>query len=170
MSDDDNNNKKQVEVPTKHPLEDVFDIEEGTTMLPKTIVQSEVVPYEDYDEKDDELDKQFQNIHDLALTAFEQQSEEAEIVDPKYKARNAEVAVQYLNTALQATNSKAQLKHAKDKLEVSKLRIGTQAAETGAQMDRNEILRMFAEQNKGKTNTYDHEADIEDGDIEETDD
>lgn len=164
MSDD---NKKEVEISRNHPLEKVFDIEEGTTMFPKTVIQTDVVPYEGYDDKDTELDKQYQNIHDLALTAFEEQSEEAEVVDPKYKARNAEVAVQYLNTALQATNSKAQLKNAKEKLEVSKMRIGADAANTKTQMDRNEILKMFSQQKEGKT--YDQD-DIEDGEIDESDD
>lgn len=159
-------NKKEIEVPIEHPLEEVFDIERGTTMVPKTIVQSDVVPYEPYDEKEEEIDEQYQNIHDLALTAFEEQSEEAEVVDPKYKARNAEVAVQYLNTALNAVNAKAALKTSRDKLEISRARVGTEAAGTAAQMDRNEILRMFAEQNKQEkeVNTYDAE-DIEDADI-----
>ena len=38
MNDD---NKKEIEVPIQHPLEEVFDIEEGTTMVPKTIIQSD---------------------------------------------------------------------------------------------------------------------------------
>lgn len=169
MSDE---NKKEIEVPIQHPLEDVFDIESGTTMVPKTVVQSDLVPYEGYDNKEEEIDEQYQNIHDLALTAFEEQSEEAEIVDPKYKARNAEVAVQYLNTALSAVNAKAALKNAKDKLEVSKARIGADAGAAAAQMDRNEILRMFAEQKEEKdvTNTYDAEdIDAEDGDVTDVD-
>lgn len=169
MSDDPN--KKEIEVSIQHPLEDVFEIEEGTTMLPKTVTQTEVVKYEPFDEKDEELDQQFQNVHDAAMTAFDEQQEEAEVVDPKYKARNAEVAVQFLNTALNATSAKAQLKQMRDKLEVSKGKLAGDAAKTGVQMDRNEILRMFAEQKKNENVVPDVSADVDadDADFEETD-
>lgn len=159
--------KKEIEVPIEHPLEEVFEIEGGTTMLPKTIVQTDIVPYEQYDAKDDELDGQFQNIHDAAMTAFEDQQEEGEVIDPKYKARNGEIAVQFLNTALNASNSKAQLKQQRDKLEVSKARVGAKITESGVQMDRNEILRMLAEQQKsGGGETIDAD-DVTDADFEE---
>jgi hypothetical protein len=167
MSDD---NKKEIEVSIQHPLEDHFGIEEGTTMVPKTITQTTVVKYAEYDEKDEELDQQFQTVHDAAMTAFEDQQEESEIIDPKYKARNAEVAVQFLNTALNATNAKAQLKQQRDKLEVSKMRVGVSAAETGAKLDRNDILRMFADRDKGKTFDVDFSDDATDADFDETED
>ncbi len=164
-------NKKEIEIAMQHPLEDVFDIEEGTTMVPKTIVQTDIVPYEHFDAKDDELDEQFQNVHDAAMTAFEQQQEESEVIDPKYKARTAEVAVQYLNTALNATSAKAQLKQMKEKLEVSKAKVGAKMTETGMQVDRNEILRMFAEKEKEKAGeTIDVEPTATDADFEESED
>ena len=165
-------NKKEIEVPIEHPLEEHFGIESGTTMVPKTIVDTEVVPYEPYDEKDEELDGQFQNIHDAAMTAFEEQQEESDVIDPKYKARNAEVAVQFLNTALNASSAKAQLKQFRDKLEVSKVRAGAQITEAGAQMDRNEILRMMQEraEQKKEGQTFDQEMDADDADFEDTDD
>ena len=138
-------NKKEIEVSVQHPLEDVFEIEEGSTMFPKTITQTDIVPFEPYDNKDEELDQQFQNVHDAAMTAFDDQQEDGDTIDPKFKARNQEVAVQFLNTALNATSAKAQLKQSKEKLEVTKLKVGVDATRTGVAMDRNEILRMFAD-------------------------
>ncbi len=145
--------KKEIEVPTEHPMENVLDIEPGTTLVPKTIISTEVVEYEPYDLKDGELDEQFQEIYDKSLTAFEEQQEESELVEPKYKARNAEVAAQFLNTALSAANSKLSLKGLKDKLEVSKARLGTGTGGTTNNnliiTDRNSILKLLEDADKG---------------------
>jgi hypothetical protein len=139
--------KKEIEVPTSHPLEAVLNVEEGTTMVPKTIIQGDVEPHQTYDEKDIEIDKQFQEIYDLALTAFEDQTETAEIVDPQYKARTAEVAAAYLTTALNAANSKMALKQQREKLEVSKSRITGGITNNGNMIvtNRNDLLRLMEE-------------------------
>ena len=56
----------------------------------------------------------------MALEAFENQQEESDVIDPKYRARNAEVAVQYLKTALEAAREKRQMKEHKDKVVTKK--------------------------------------------------
>lgn len=152
--------KKEIEIPTNHPMENVLGIEEGSTMLPKTIVDGDVVDHRTYDEKDNEIDSQFQEIYNLALTAFEDQQEAAEVIDPKYKARTTEVAAQYLNTALNAANSKLQLKSLKEKLEVSKARLGDASTINNNLIvtDREAILRMLDEESN---------KDALDGDFEE---
>lgn len=105
-----------VEVPIEHPLEKVFGIESATTMFPtiERTTQSVVVP--SYDDKDKEVEGQFNEVYDAAMGAFETQSQETELVEGKYKARSGEVAVQFLNTALEAAKSKSQQKQHKDKL------------------------------------------------------
>lgn len=116
--------KTETEKEILHPLEQVFDIEESTTVVPYTERKTDLVAHEPYDNKDDELEGQLQELYDIALEAFEMQQEESDVIDPKYRARNAEVAVQYLKTALEAVREKRQLKEHKDKI-VTKQTAGT---------------------------------------------
>lgn len=134
---------KETEKQTEHVLEDVFDIEEGTTMVPYTEREPTVlVEHETYDDKDKEIEGQLQEVIDHALEAFENTSETAEDVEPQFKARNQEVAAQFLNTALQAINSKSSIKQQKDKLEkmIAKGGAGGQVT-NNIIVDRNDLLR-----------------------------
>lgn len=123
-----------------HVLEAVFDIDEGTTMVPYVEREPTVlVSYEPYDEKDNEIEKQLQEIIDYSLEAYENSSESAEDVEPQFKARNYEVAAQFLNTALSAINTKASFKQTKDKLDKLATKGGT--TNNNIFVDRNELLR-----------------------------
>ena len=105
------------EKPIHHPMEDVLDIEPGTTMTEYVeAVPMEVVKPQTYDEKDGEIEDQLQEVFEAAMEQFEITREEAQVIEGKYKARNGEVAIQALNTALQAVRTKAEVKSAKDKL------------------------------------------------------
>lgn len=146
---------KDVEKLISHPLEETFDIEENTTIVPaKQAVPTELVKLDRYDEKDVELDEQFQQVYDAAFEAFENQAEDAELIDPKYKARNAEVAVQYLNTALQAAREKSNLKQHTDKTVLAASK-GPSTVNNNLVVDRNQILKMFEEKNANPVNTVD---------------
>lgn len=125
-----------------HPLEEVFNIEENTTVVPYKQVTTDLVVHEPYDDKDNEIESQLQNIYDLALEAFEAQQEEADTIDPKFKGRNAEAAVNYLRTALEAVREKSLLKQHKDKLSVEQ---SSGVTNNNLIVDRNEILRMLQE-------------------------
>ena len=109
-----NNTESEKEI--SHPLEEIFDIEENTTIVPYTEVKTELVPHKEFDPKDSEIETQFQDIYDYALEAFENQQGESDTIEPKFRARNAEVAVQYLKTALEAAQSKSNMKQHKDKV------------------------------------------------------
>jgi len=138
---------KKTEKPAEHPLEDVLEIESGTTMtefiepeMPAEAVKIEGV----YDDKDAEIEDQLQEIYETAMTQFEVQSGVVETVEGKYAARNAEVAVQFLTAALNAVQTKATVKSNKDKLVVK--------AHTDARpktlnqnliMDRNELMKLL---------------------------
>ena len=128
---------------TSHPLEEMLNIEEGTTMVPSSKRSTDMVVKAEYDEKDDEIDEQFQEVYDLALDAFEAQAQEAELVEGKYKARNGEIAAQYLNTALAAAREKSDLKQGKDKLAIAanKLKPGDVGDGKKIIADFSEILR-----------------------------
>lgn len=133
----------------EHPLEEVLDIDSGSTLIPYTeSLPTETVEVELYDEKDTEIDGQIQEIYDAAMSAFEAQMEEAELVEGKYKARNGEVAVQFLNAALSAAREKANLKSHKDKIKVSENKISGGTTIRDSQVviaDRNEILKRLAQ-------------------------
>lgn len=137
-----------VEKQIEHPMEGVLDIEPGTTNVPT--VQRTVEPMvktEEYDDKDGEIEEQYQEVYDAAMGAFEGQCDEAELVEGKYKARNAEVAVQFLNAALAAAKEKGALKMHKDKqsVAVGKLQGGNNTTNNNLVIaDRNDLLRALA--------------------------
>jgi autotransporter translocation and assembly factor TamB len=106
----------------EHPLEEVFDIESGTTLMPQVTRSTELVVADQYDDKDTEIEQQFQEVYDAGMSAFEQQFSEADMVEGKYKARAGEVAVQFLNTALAAAQAKSNLKMHKDKITATALK------------------------------------------------
>lgn len=104
---------------TTDSLEDVFDLTPGTTTKDIVVVdQQEIHRPVEYDDKDAEVDEQFQEVYDKAMSAFEYQMERADStdIDPKYVARMHEVAANYLNTALAAAKEKSTIKSNKDKL------------------------------------------------------
>ncbi len=115
-----------------HPMEEIFEIEEHSTIVPYREVKTELVPYEPFDEKDKELEEQLQDLYDIALEAFEEQQSDSDTIEPKFRARNAEVAVQYLKTALEAVQTKTNLKQHKDKITIKR--------ETGGTVNNNVIL------------------------------
>lgn len=135
-----NNDTKQPE----HPLENAFDIEPGSTLFPvDEHRKSKLVAIEDFDDKDKEIEGQFQEVYDAAMQAFDTQISDSSMIDPKYRARNQEVAVQFLNAALTAAKEKATMKQHKDKIGVSREK-ASQPKTLNQNLivaDRNEILK-----------------------------
>jgi hypothetical protein len=139
----------------KHPLEDVFDIESGSTsdeqydiietqaFPPPVVEQSAPVQK---DEDDTVIDKRFDAIYDAAVQAYENQTAFTEIVDPKFAARNAEVSANFLTIALAAVNSKARAKSDRQRTAAA-----VKAPPAGSTTNnilvanREEILRMIAD-------------------------
>lgn len=100
----------------KHPLEDHFDIERGTTEIVTTQRKTEVEDYEPYDSKDKEIEQDYQMIMDNALDMVDRLKEHIDGgAEAKFLARLAEVAGQQLGLALSAAEKKAKLKDNKDK-------------------------------------------------------
>ncbi|MHA2402104.1 MAG: hypothetical protein ACXADH_03855 [Candidatus Kariarchaeaceae archaeon] len=140
--------KTETEKEINHPLEEVFNIEESTTVVPYVEVKTDLVPYEPFDVKDEEIEQQLQDLYDMALEAFENQQVDADTIEPKYKARNAEVAVQYLRAALDAAREKRQLKEHKDKVTVKEKGAGT--INNNLVVSHSEMLDLVEEVNKRK--------------------
>lgn len=133
------------DVQTDHPMEEVFDLEPNTTIVQREERETEMVASEEYDPKDVEIEEQFQEVYDAAMGAFESQCDEAEVVEGKYKARNAEVAVQFLNAALAAAKEKSGLKQHKDKQGIAQGKLrggpGNTINNNLVVADRNDLLK-----------------------------
>jgi hypothetical protein len=134
---------------SSHPLEDILGIEENTTEVIKYERNTELKPYELFDEKDSEIEAQYQEIADLAITAYKSLEEVMETAEPKFRARLTEVNMQTLNTALSALNARSKMKDSKDKAN-AKLAEASKKGNTTNQavfiMDRNAALQMLKDQ------------------------
>jgi hypothetical protein len=73
------------------------------------VAQGQVLP-EEKDEDDVATEAKIDAVYDAALDAFNNQTAQVEIIDPRYAARTAEVAATYLQIALNAATSKAKIK------------------------------------------------------------
>jgi hypothetical protein len=137
--------KKQKTI--EHPLEEVFDIENNSTVveysetLPTPPVDAPI-----YDEKDNEIDLQFEEVYVSAMNKVIGISDEIERVEGKYKARLGEVTATMLTVALNAAKEKRELKQHKDKLLLQKQVSGPSTVNNNLVItDRNEILKLLQE-------------------------
>ena len=107
-------------MPIKHPLESVFGMEDGTVDIgaeygmiesqPTELAQADSPPVDHKDDDDVLIEKRIDDVYEQAMGAFQNQTAYMEIIEPRYAARNAEVAANYLNIALAAANSRAKVK------------------------------------------------------------
>jgi len=56
------------------------------------------------------VDQRLDTVYEAALEAYQNQTAHIEIIDPRYAARNAEVAANFLGLALQATMGRSKVK------------------------------------------------------------
>jgi len=130
-------------ITVEHPLEGVLDIESGTTELLLSDHQTEVsTEHILYDDKDQDIEKLISEVYSAAMSAYDQQSVNIQLIDPKYRARSSEVAVQFLQTALNAIKEKSNFKQHKDKIEKN---AGPKTLNQTIIMDRNDLLRQIIE-------------------------
>lgn len=133
--------KVEKEIAVDHPLDELFDIEKGSTLLPVVERETELTAAESYDEKDKEIESQFQEVFDCAMDAFDASTRNVP-GDPKSQGVIGEVSVQYLNTALAAAKEKADMKKHKDKLLNDKNKGGPKTLNQNLIIaDRNELLK-----------------------------
>ena len=108
--------------------------------------------------KQDEHNKETDDIRQKAIDAFDDIMELGKNVDPSRSARMFEVAGQFLKTGLDAVNSKAdkQLKVAKLKMEAKKLQIDDETLDKldhGIEIftDRNSLLKKLIDESVENT-------------------
>jgi len=147
----------------KEPLENVFDVE-STEILPEHTMHG-IIPADEYitttveavnpegpkdDEEDLNISAKIDDVYDKAIGAFEEQTAYIQVIDPRYAARNAEVAAQYLKIALDAAATRANVKRDKRRSGAGFIPFANNG--TGNQnvivADRNELLRIMNGTNK----------------------
>ena len=91
------------------------------------------------------IDGQLESVHNAALIAFEKSARMSEEADPRFAARNAEVAAQYLNIALNAVNSRVDAKFKRQKIRQTAIKAGTPGTVNNNIIvaDRNELLKQI---------------------------
>lgn len=128
------------------PLEDVTDDQYALAELPQTqIEQPTAAPIDHKDEDDILVEKRIDEVYDAAIDAYRQQQEYIEVIEPRYAARSAEVAANFLTIALTAANSRAKVKT--DRKRANQVFIPHTTSKTTNNVlvaDRNEILKMIS--------------------------
>jgi hypothetical protein len=97
------------------PLEDIFEIEEGTTERALQLIPSSTEMTAIDETEENEISIQLNSVYNYAMEAFEQQTANVQTIDPKYAARTAEVAAQYLNIALSTVNTRVSNRNMREK-------------------------------------------------------
>jgi hypothetical protein len=114
------------------------------------LITRDVNPSEEQLEKEEriedlQIDGKLNEIYNNAVTAFNNHAGLAENSDPRFSARNGEVAAQYLKIALDSTNSKIEAKYKRNKVKIAKLAAGTPNSlqQNLVVADRNDILKQL---------------------------
>ena len=128
-----------------HPLEDIFDIEKNTTVVEyNEVVPANVSDVPVYDEKDNEIDLQFEEVYVKAMSNVITLGDEIERVEGKYKSRLGEITATMLTVALNAAREKREMKQHKDKMLIQKETAGPSTVNNNLVVtDRNEILKLL---------------------------
>lgn len=108
-------NLEKIKRLSSHPLEEVLNIEPESTEITVYERNTELKPYDPFGEKDSELETQYQEIADLAISTFKKIDDVSRTADTKLVARLSEVQMQTLNTALSAIEKRTKHKENKDR-------------------------------------------------------
>lgn len=95
------------------------------------------------------IDEQLEKVYKASMNAFDQQSRLSQEVDPKFSARNAEVAAQYLNIALNSVNSRIDAKYKRNKVKIASANLNKNNEKTSTLViaDRNAVFdALFSKQ------------------------
>lgn len=138
----------------RDPLNEVFNLREEFSSdddrydmaeVPANPQQLDGPPVDHKDEDDIEVEKKIDEVYDAAMDAFKAQQGYLEVIEPRYAARNAEVASAYLNIALGAANSRAKVKTDRKRANQAYVPYANGGKTTNNILvaDRNEILKMI---------------------------
>jgi hypothetical protein len=99
---------------------------------------------EEKDADDVENDRKIDVVYSEAIEAFRTQNGYTEIVEPRYAARNAEVAATFLNIALQAAATKARVKNDRKRVKQFIPNAGGKTVNNVVMANREDILKMLS--------------------------
>lgn len=157
-----------------HPLEELLEIEAGSTpMSTNPFIDEDIEsldtdeneefdnsmeevlaaapPHPDsdfYDSIDKDITKKYNNIYAQAMDAFGRQIQDADLVEGRFRARNLEVAAQFLKIGLDSAKDAATQKANKDKLKVAENKADGNGGNTQNNFfigDRNDLLKMLSD-------------------------
>ena len=143
--------------PLQHPLESAFNMGENdmdiekeygmTTVPPQQVALTPVEAPPDVKDEDDKLiEGKIDEVYTAAMEAFQTQTAFIEVIDPKFAARNAEVAANYLNIALQAAVGRSRVKTDRKRSNQAFVPYNQPGGKTTNNIliaDRNQILKMI---------------------------
>ncbi len=142
----------------KNPLDTLFDIEDSMTTGVEIDDYEQASSQEiaalqspnsspavvEKDAEDVENDARFDEVYSTAIETFQNQMAYTEIIEPRYAARNAEVAATFLNLALQAASAKARVKTDRKRSTMFIPQAGGKTVNNTIVASREEILRMIS--------------------------
>lgn len=163
-------NLEKIKQLSSHPLEDILNIEENTTEVIRFERKTELVEYQPFDEKDNEIEAQYQEVADLAISAFKRLDEVMENAEPKFMARLSEVKMQSLTTALGAIEKRQRLKENKDRAIAKAEAINAKGNVTNNALivlDRNEALKLLQQKMREYGDEEIIDADVVESDTQE---
>lgn len=141
----------------QNPLESVFNMGEDpdedqaqyelAEQMPGELVEA---PPDDKDADDILVEKRIDEVYEMALQTFQNQTAFTEIIEPRYAARNAEVAANYLNIALAAANSRAKVKTDRKRANQAFIPHANKTTNNLVVASREDVLRMIKVDNDTK--------------------
>ena len=100
-----------------NPLDTLFNVEPAQqSYTPVTMTEGDLAALQaptsapEVDPEDQAIDQKIDTVYDSAMETFQNQMGFVEILEPRYAARNAEVAATFLNIALNAAATRARVK------------------------------------------------------------
>lgn len=138
-------------------VDSIPDVKVGELVDPTTgevIVQQvegmEVAELEKEDRISDlQIEAKTEEVYQGAIAAFESHMNLSATADPKFAARNGEVAAQFLNIALSSVNSKVEAKYKKAKIRFASVSAKNPSTTNNVIVaDRNDVLRTLFGHNK----------------------
>lgn len=109
-----------------------------TDLTPEIIEKEERI-------EDMQIDGKLNEVYDNAMTAFNTHASVVDGADPKFAARNGEVAAQFLKIALDSANSKIDAKYKRNKVRIARGSAGVpnQVQNNLIVADRNAVLKQL---------------------------
>jgi hypothetical protein len=106
-------------------------------------LQSEL-PSPDADAEDVEINRKIDEVYNSAIETFQNQMAYTEMIEPRYAARNAEVAANYLNIALNAASTRARVKNDRKRIATFVPYANGKTQNNVVVASREDIMRMIA--------------------------